>query len=49
MAIERLGARRFEVRLAEPFPPGRARVNCTLPGPAGRWRWFGMQFVVPAP
>ncbi len=49
VAIERLGARRFEVRLAEPFPPGRARVNCTLPGPAGRWRWFGMQFVVPAP
>lgn len=47
VAVERLGARRFEARLAEPFPPGRARVNCTLPGPDRRWRWFGMQFVVP--
>ena len=49
MAIERLGARRFEARLAEPFPPGRARINCTLPGPDGRWRWFGVLFVVPPP
>ncbi len=49
MAVERLGARRFEARLAMPFPPGRARVNCTLPGPEGRWRWFGILFVVPSP
>ncbi len=48
-SIERLGERRIEVRLKEPFPPGRSRVNCTLPGPDGRWRWFGMQFLVPAP
>ena len=47
--VERLGARRVEVRIGEPFPPGRARINCTLPGPDGRWRWFGWQFLVPGP
>ncbi len=47
--VERLGARRIEVRIGEPFPPGRARINCTLPGPDGRWRWFGTQFLVPGP
>ena len=49
VAIERLGARRFEVRIDAPFPPGRARINCTLPTPQGRWRWFGIQFLVPKP
>lgn len=44
--LERL-ERRVEVRFQEPFPPGRSRVNCTMPGPENRWRWFGMQFVVP--
>jgi poly-beta-1,6-N-acetyl-D-glucosamine N-deacetylase len=43
--LERL-ERRVEVRFREPFPPGRSRVNCTMPGPEDRWRWFGMQFVV---
>ncbi len=43
--LERL-ERRVEVRFQEPFPPGRSRVNCTMPGPEDRWRWFGMQFVV---
>lgn len=43
--IERL-ERRVEVRLRETFPPGRARINCTMPGPNGRWRWFGVQFVI---
>lgn len=38
---------RVEVRISDPFPPGRARVNCTLPTPDGRWRWFGVQFVIP--
>ena len=37
---------RVEVRLDEPFPPGRARINCTMPGPNNRWRWFGSQFYV---
>jgi peptidoglycan/xylan/chitin deacetylase (PgdA/CDA1 family) len=44
--VERLGERRIEVRMMRPFPPGRGRVNCTLPGPDGRWRWFGTQFYV---
>ncbi len=47
LAVERLGESRIEVRIARPFPPGRARVNCTLPEKGGRWRWFGMQFLVP--
>ena len=42
--VERLGERRIEVRLAQPLRPGRARINCTMPGPNGRWRWFGTQF-----
>lgn len=45
--IEQLGRSRIEVRLAGPFPPGRARINCTMPASEGRWRWYGMQFYVP--
>ena len=45
-SVERLG-QRVEVRIAEPFPPGRARTNCTMPGPDNRWRWFGIQFFIP--
>lgn len=45
--IERLGERRFEVRLLRAFPRGRGRINCTMPGPENRWRWFGTQFYVP--
>lgn len=45
--LERLGDRRFEVRMAQAFPPGRTRINCTLPEDGGRWRWFGRQFIVP--
>jgi hypothetical protein len=41
---ERLGERRFEVRLAGPIKPGRTRINCTVPGPDRRWRWLGIQF-----
>lgn len=44
--VEALGSR-VEVRLAEPFPPGRARINCTMPGPDQRWRWYGVQFYIP--
>ncbi|MCZ6637745.1 MAG: polysaccharide deacetylase family protein [Alphaproteobacteria bacterium] len=47
LAHERLGQRRFEVRTPAAFGPGRARINCTLPAGAGRWRWFGMQFFIP--
>lgn len=43
--LEWLGPR-AEVRLPEPFPPGRARINCTMPAADGRWRWLGMQYYV---
>jgi peptidoglycan/xylan/chitin deacetylase (PgdA/CDA1 family) len=45
--IERLGGRRVEVRLSRPLAPGRNRINCTMPGADGRWRWYGTLFVVP--
>jgi peptidoglycan/xylan/chitin deacetylase (PgdA/CDA1 family) len=45
--VERLGEHRIEVRLDAPFAPGRSRINCTLPGPDGRWRWFGTLFYLP--
>ena len=44
--IERLGEKRIEVRLKKPFPQGRSRLNCTMPGPDGRWRWLGAEFYV---
>lgn len=47
--LERLGDRRFEVRLDTPFPPGRGRFNCTVRAENDRWRWFGMQFYIPTP
>ncbi|MGQ0676764.1 MAG: polysaccharide deacetylase family protein [Rhodospirillales bacterium] len=47
--VEILGGIRAEVRMPGPFPPGRMRVNCTLPGPDGRWRWLGLPFVVAKP
>ena len=37
---------RIELRMTHPFPQGRTRVNCTLPGPENRWRWFGRLFIV---
>lgn len=45
--LETLGTRRVELRFDQAFPPGRNRINCTAPGPEGRWRWFGMQYYVP--
>ncbi len=47
--IERLGSRRFEVRLEQPFAAGRGRINCTLRANGNRWRWFGRQFFIPTP
>ena len=48
MKVEPLGEHRVEVRFARPLPAGRAsRVNCTMPGPDGRWRWHGTAFYVP--
>lgn len=45
--VEQLGPR-IEVRFDAPFPPGRARINCTMPGDLGRWHWFGMLYTVPS-
>ena len=45
--LERLGSRRFEVRLDKPFGVGRGRINCTLRAEGNRWRWFGTQFYIP--
>lgn len=45
--VTELGDRRIEVRPRDTLPTGRSRLNCTLPANEGRWRWFGMQFVVP--
>ena len=47
LALRAVGARRVEGRPGAPLPPGRTRINCTLPGPEGRWRWFGVQFYRP--
>jgi hypothetical protein len=45
--VELLGERRVELRMTRPLQRGRSRVNCTLPGPDRRWRWLGMQYLVP--
>ncbi|AWK86125.1 polysaccharide deacetylase family protein [Azospirillum thermophilum] len=45
--LERVAEDRVEVRIKDPLPPGRARVNCTLPAGEGRWRWLGVQFLIP--
>ena len=37
--------RRAEIRLPGPLNGKRARINCTMPGEDGRWRWFGRQFL----
>ena len=37
--------RRAEIRMPGPLSGPRAKVNCTMPGPEGRWRWFGRQFL----
>ncbi len=47
--IDRLGRSRIEVRFERSFPAGRARINCTMPAPKERWRWYGMQFYALAP
>ncbi len=46
VTIENPDGRRIEIRVDRPFAPGRARINCTAPGPDKRWRWFGDQFYI---
>jgi hypothetical protein len=46
--IELIGESRVEVRMTTAFKYGRGRINCTLPGPDRRWRWFGSLFYIPA-
>ncbi len=38
--------KRFRVGPERPLGRGRARVNCTAPGPQGRYFWFGHQWIV---
>lgn len=40
LKVEHLGPR-IEVRMTQPLPQGRTRLNCTLPAGEGRWRWLG--------
>ena len=46
LEVNMLGPR-AEIRLPGPLERGRARINCTMPGGDGRWRWFGRQFLIP--
>jgi peptidoglycan/xylan/chitin deacetylase (PgdA/CDA1 family) len=46
MTLAHPAPRRVEARLARPLPPGRWRINCTLPAGDGRWRWLGALFIV---
>ena len=46
LEVNMLGPR-AEIRLPGPLAQGRARINCTMPGSDGRWRWFGRQFMIP--
>ncbi|WP_339864116.1 polysaccharide deacetylase family protein [Paremcibacter congregatus] len=41
-----VGNNRVEIRFDKPFPQGRNRINCTLPGPDRRWYWFGLPYFV---
>lgn len=45
--LEVLAGKRVEIRVAEPFPMGRSRINCTLHDRSGRWFWQGMFFYRP--
>ena len=42
--VNLIGGSRIEIRFDDAFPVGRHRINCTMPGPDGRWYWYGMPF-----
>ena len=46
LPFTKLGTHRVEIRFTNALKPGRVRINCTMPGPNRRSRWFGSQFVV---
>ncbi len=46
LTAERIGETRVEVRMTQPLPPGRTRLNCTASGPDGRFYWLGRLFYV---
>lgn len=48
LTLQRLGASRIEIRFPNAFPAGRSRINCTMLAGNDRWRWFGMQYYLPA-
>lgn len=48
-AITLVGGGRVELRPAEEITEPRTRLNCTLPGPDGRWRWYGRLLLRTAP
>ncbi len=51
--VQKIGARRFEIRFSNGFEDSKGRLNCTIPAPSLdgtddiRWRWLGFQFTVP--
>ncbi len=47
LPLNRLGARRIELRLDAPLPGARVRINCTMPARDGDWRWLGLHLVLP--
>ena len=44
--IEAMPEGRRRIVIAEPFPAGRGRINCTAQGKDGRWRWLGIPVYV---
>ena len=47
LPLEADGDNAFSSLLPGPMAKGRHRINCTRPGPEGRWRWTGLQIYVP--
>lgn len=51
--VQKIGARRFEIRFSNSFDDSKGRLNCTIPAPPldgtddPRWRWLGFQFTIP--
>lgn len=47
MQVQWQGVDRFTVQAGKPYPPGRARYNCTLPArAAGRFYWYSQPWII---